>query len=107
MRVLMAKRFMAMPVGMRLRHRFAMKVSVVLVVEVTVFVFQDLMLVFMLMPLGQMQPKTTAHQQSSQRQLERERLAEKQDCDDRSDERRQRKISSCPRCSQVSQSEHE
>lgn len=60
--MLMKKRLMAMPVRMRLRHVLGIEMSVVLVVDVTVFVFQNLMLVFVLVPFGQMQPETPTHQ---------------------------------------------
>lgn len=53
MRMLVSNGLMPMPVRMRLRNLVNMKMPVVLVVDVTVFVFQDFMLVFMLMPLCQ------------------------------------------------------
>ena len=62
---------------------------VMFVVHVAVVMLENFMPVIVLMSLGQMQPKTAAHQQSSQRQLGRERLAKQQDRDNRSDERRQ------------------
>lgn len=92
---------------MRLRHVFGMEMPVVLVVDVTVFVFQDLMLVFVLVPFGQMQPETATHQQSSQRQLKRRRFAENKDRDHRSDEGREGEVSPRSCSPQVPQRQHE
>ena len=92
---------------MRLRHIFDVKMPVVLVVDVAVFVFQGIMLVVMLMPLGQVQPKTATHQQPCQRQLKRQEFAEKKDRDDRSDEGREREVGSRPCSPKMPQRQHE
>ena len=46
---------------MWLRYWNIMTVLMVFVVNVAVFMFQDVVLMHMLMPLGKMQPKTNAH----------------------------------------------
>lgn len=60
-RVLMPNRLVPMPMGMRLYYRHVMSVLMMFVVNVAMLMFQNVVLMFMLMPFGKMQPKTNAH----------------------------------------------
>ena len=91
--VFVPDRLMPMPVRMRLRYGSIVPVLVVLVVNVAMFMLQDVVLMLVLMPLGKMQPKTKAHQQSRQQQLKRQRLVQQRERDHGADERSQGKVS--------------
>jgi hypothetical protein len=69
------KRFMPVPVRMRLRHRSSVSVLMMRIVEMAVLVLDRLVRVFMRMPFGQMQPDAERHQQARNDQLRRDRLA--------------------------------
>jgi hypothetical protein len=58
----MPHRRVAMPVGVRLRDRSLVGMLVVLIVNVAMLVVQRLMRVLVVMPFGQVQPQTDAHQ---------------------------------------------
>ena len=63
-RMLVSKRFMPVPVRMRLRHRSFVSVLMMRIVEMAVLVLDCLVRVFMGMPFGQMQPDAERHQQA-------------------------------------------
>lgn len=69
------KRFMPVPMGMRLRHHSFVGVLMMRIVEMAVLVLDWLVRVFMGMPFGQMQPDAERHQQTRDDQLRRDRLA--------------------------------
>jgi len=58
------------------RHRLFMRMLMVFVVDVFVFMLQGLMGMFMLMPLGEMQPNSERHQACGEQQLIRDSLAD-------------------------------
>lgn len=70
--VLVAHRFMAMPVRMWLRYRLVMFVLVMLVVKVAVLMLHYLVLMYVLVSLGQVQIEAHGHQRSGAQQLCRE-----------------------------------
>ena len=55
MRMFVAHRLVAVPVGMRFGHRPIVAMLVVLVVDVSVLVFQRFVLMLMLVPLGEVE----------------------------------------------------
>ena len=69
------KRFMPVPVRMRLCHRSFVSVAMMRIVAMAVLVLDCLVRVFMGMPFGQMQPDAERHQQASDDQLRSDRLA--------------------------------
>ena len=75
MRMLVSKRFMPVPVRMRLGHRALVHMAMMVVVDVAVLVLDRLVCMVMGMPFGQMQPDAERHQQASDDQLRRDRLA--------------------------------
>ena len=74
-RVPVPKRFMAVPVRMRLHHRSFVSVLMMRIVEMAVLVLDCLVRVVMGMPFGQMQPDAERHQQARNDQLRSDRLA--------------------------------
>jgi hypothetical protein len=66
MRVLVANGLVPMPVGMWLRYWDIMMVLMMFVVNVAVLMLKDIVLMLMLVPLGEVQPKPAAHQHSRQ-----------------------------------------
>ena len=60
-------RLVAMPMGMRLRHRPGMLVLVMRLMHMAVLVLDRLMPMLMIMAFRQMQPKPDAHQNRRQR----------------------------------------
>ena len=74
-RVPVPKRFMPVPVRMRLRHRSFVSVLMMRIVEMAVLVLDCLVRVFMGMPFVQMQPDAERHQQARNDQLRSDRLA--------------------------------
>src|ERR1700722_2750777 len=88
-----SKRFMTVPVRMRLCHRSFVSMAMMLVVEMAVLVLDCVVYVFMGMPFGQMQPDAERHQQARNDQLRRDRLGEQGNRDDGAKERRDREIS--------------
>src|SRR4051794_22750645 len=86
-RMFMPQRLMAVPVGMRLRRAQSfMRVLMVLVMHMSVLMFQKLMLMFMLVPFRKVQPHTESHQHSGDYQVRRDCLAENYDGQHRPDE---------------------
>ena len=69
------KRFVPVPVRMRLCRRSFVSMAMMVVVEMAVLVLDRLVPVFMGVPFGQMQPDAERHQQASDDQLRRDRLA--------------------------------
>ena len=69
------KRFMPMPVRMRLCRRSFVSMAMMVVVDMAVLVLDRLVPVVMGMPFGQMQPDAERHQQASDDQLRSDRLA--------------------------------
>jgi len=86
MDVSVAHRLVPVPVGVRFRGRAVVGVPVMRVVRVAVLVIERIVPVFVLVPLGKMQPETEAHQQAGENELQGQRLAEQDDGDGRSDE---------------------
>ena len=78
---------MHMDVGLR-RHFGWMSMLVMFVVQMHVLMFYRLMYMFMLMALGQMQPKADGHQDAARYERHRHMLSEQQDGGTGSDERR-------------------
>jgi hypothetical protein len=66
------QRLMPMPMRMRFGHRSIVRVPMMFVVDVNVFVRHGLVEMLMIMTLGEMQPKTEAHQQPGDDQLRRQ-----------------------------------
>ena len=98
------KRFMPVPVRMRLHHRsFVSVVMMMRIVEMAVLVLDCLVQVFMGMPFGQMQPDAERHQQTRDDQLRSDRLAQEANRDDRAKERRDREISPGPSGAKMAQ----
>lgn len=91
MRVPMRQRRMPVPVGVRLTglHTRFVLMAVVFVVAVPMLVLHRLMGMGVLVPLGQMQPEADRHQAPGDHQLHRNRLAEHDDRQHRSHERRE------------------
>jgi hypothetical protein len=97
------KRFMPVPVRMRLCHRSFVSVAMMRIVAMAVLVLDCLVRVFMGMPFGQMQPDAERHQQARDDQLRSDRLAQEANRDDRAKERREREISPSPRAAEMAQ----
>lgn len=87
MRVGVAQRLMAMPMGMRLAHLAFMVMLVMLVVDMAVFMLKHAVLVFMHMALGQMKPQPDGHQYAGDHQLPCHALMQQPDGDKCADER--------------------
>src|SRR5450631_3804100 len=62
MRVSMMQRFVAVPVRMRLAHLALMRMLVVSVMHMAMFMLQRTVLMVVTMALGEMQPKSGAHE---------------------------------------------
>jgi len=75
MRMPVPKRFMPVPVRMRLGHRPVVDMAMMVVVDVAVLVLDRLVCMVMGMPFGQMQPDAERHQQACDDQLRSDRLA--------------------------------
>ena len=69
------KRFMPVPVRMRLRHRSFVSMAMMVVVDMGMLVLDRLVCMVMGMPFRQMQPDAERHQQASDDQLRGDRLA--------------------------------
>jgi hypothetical protein len=74
-RMPVSKRFMPVPVRMRLGHRRVVHMAMMFVVDVAMLVLDRLVCVVMGMTFGQMQPDAERHQQARKDQLRRDRLA--------------------------------
>ena len=104
------KRFMPVPVRMRLRHRSFVSMTMMVVVDMGMLVLDRLVCMVMGMPFGQMQPDSGRHQQARNDQLRRDRLAEQANRDHRAKKRREREISPSPSAAEMAQrqdKEHE
>ena len=60
-----------------LYHRPVMRMLVMAIMRVTVLMFQPVMLVFVLMPLGEMKPQAKPHQTGCDRESGGQRFAQK------------------------------
>lgn len=82
------------PVRVRLARRIvgAVRVPVVLVMHVRVLVLHRLVHMLVLVPLGEMEPDAEAHEPAGGEQLQRQRLAEGGDREERPDERCRREV---------------
>lgn len=69
------KRFMPVPVGMRLGDRPLVRMAMMVVVDMGMLVLDGLVRVVMGMAFGQMQPDAEGHQQARNDQLRIDRLA--------------------------------
>ena len=89
MRVLMAQRCVRVPVRVCLRrHALAVVVVMVLIVLVCMLVLNYAMFVVVQVTLGDVQPHAPPHERPREHECDRERLIEKDDCPQRSHERR-------------------
>lgn len=75
MRMPVPEPVMPVPVRMRLGRRSFVGVVMMCVVDMTVFVLDRLMRMFMVMAFGQMQPEAKGHKQAGDDELNRDRLA--------------------------------
>ena len=97
---------------MRMHMRFAGRVVrqvlvlVMFIVHMGMRVLHRLMLVLMFVLLGEVQPDANAHQEAGRDKLERERLAQKQDGGDRTQEWRGREVGSRARSPELTQSQY-
>lgn len=78
-------------------------VLVVFVVDVTVVVRHRLVFVFMIVPLGQVQPNSDTHESRSQKEDRRGLVTEQGQRDHRPDEGSDREVRSCSRRAEISQ----
>ena len=70
---------MPVGVGMRLGHRSVMGVLVMFIVIMRVIVLKKLMLMFVFVPLGQMEPEADAHESAGNQELEYDLFAQQDD----------------------------
>lgn len=75
-RVLVAHRFVLMPVRVRLGHGAIVVMLVVLVVNMTVLMRHRFVKMLVIVPFGEMEPESQSHQQRRQDQFECQWLAE-------------------------------
>ena len=97
------KRFVPVPVRMRLCRRSFVSMAMMVVVEMAVLVLDWLVSMVMGMPFGQMQPDAERHQQARNDELRSDRLAQEGNRDDRAKERRDREISPGPSGAEMAQ----
>ena len=90
-----------------LRDRPFVSVSMMLIVDVSVFVLERLVLMLVAVPFGQMKPEAEGHQHAGNDQLRRHRLVEQDDRDCRAEERREREIGSSPGGAEIAQRQDE
>ena len=99
MRVEVRQRFVAVPMRMRFYDIFRMFVLMMLVVDVFVLVFEQLMGMPMLMAFGQMQPHAGGRQRAGQHERRRDGFSDQRNGDRRPNERCDREIvGPCVRC---------
>ena len=105
--VLMAHRRMMVPVRVRLSGRGAraMTVLVMVIVGMAMFMVQRLVRVFMLVPLGKVQPDAHSHQRRCADQREGDRFAEQDHRQGRPKERGRREESASPRRAHMAQAQ--
>lgn len=84
-----------------------MAVPMMCIMAMGMVMFQTLMKVFVVMPLGQMQPKADTHENACKDELESHSLREKHQRQHSSDEWSQGEICSCPRSTQMAKPKHE
>src|ERR1700722_1166543 len=87
------ERLMPVPVRMRLGDHAFVRVLMMGIVDMAVFVLDRLVRVVVAMVFGHMQPEAKSHQRAGEDELNRERLSEEDDRNDRAEERRKREIS--------------
>ena len=75
-RVFVPHRLVFMPMRVRLGYGPVVAVLVMIVMDMPVFVRERFVNMFVLMPLGEMQPKPQSHQQRRESQLGRQWLPE-------------------------------
>jgi hypothetical protein len=98
MRMTVAHPFVAMHVTVRLRQQFWIIVMLMMfVVTMTMFVFQRLVHVFVLVPLRQMQPDADKHKPPGNAKRYSDVLLKKNDCQGCASERSYGKVSSSSR----------
>ena len=96
---------------MRVRMRLAgwvvrqMLVLMMRIVHVSMCVLHRLVLVLMFVMLGQVQPDAHAHQETGRDELHGQRLAKEQDGRDGAQEWRSREVGTCPRSTELPQSQ--
>src|ERR1700734_1255974 len=96
---------MPVPVRMRLAHRPLVGMLMMMVVDMAVLVLDRFVRVVVLMVFGQMQPEAERHQRAGDDQLNRDRLVQEDDRDDRAKERREREIGAGPGAAEMTQSQ--
>lgn len=102
-------RLVPMPVAVRLTRRiaWAMGVLVMFVVDVTMIVLQQLMLVRVFMPLSQVQPNAGGHEPGGDPKARGQAVAKKQNGTERTDEGRNREVGTRACGAEVAQREYE
>lgn len=88
-------------------HGTIMRMLVVAVVHMGMIVLDGLMLMFVVVPLRQMQPKTQSHEQTGHYQLQTWLLIEDDQRNDGAKKRRECKIGAGSRCTQMPERKHE
>ena len=73
--VLVSCRFVPVPMRMRLRRGLVVGVLMMFVMDMTVFVLDRFVRMFVAVPLGQMKPEAERHKRAGGEQLMRDRLA--------------------------------
>jgi len=91
-RVHVPHRLMPVHVGVRLHDRPIVGMPVVLVVDMSMFVFERVVLMLMIVPLGEVQVEANGHQRTCKHELQRERVPEDGHGQQRADEWRQREV---------------
>ena len=105
--VSVSQRFMTVPVRMRLAVRAIMPMLVVFIMNVSMFVFERIMLVFVLMVFGYVHPKSETHHGACKHEPHRQRFVQNRDRNDRADKGRQREVGACSGRTEVAQGEDE
>lgn len=103
----MTQRRMAVPMRMRFADRAVMRMPVVCVVSMAVLVFERLVPMLVLMPLGEMHPQPKPHQETGERKARCYGLVQEADRQHRPDKRRERKISAGAGRPEMTQRPHE
>ncbi len=74
-------RLMPVPMRVRVGDRPIMLVLVMLIMDMAVFMFEHVVLVFMFMALSKMHPLSEAHQRAGKDQFDTQRVMQQDNCD--------------------------
>lgn len=103
----MAMRHRLMPVTMAVPravwHLWQVRVLVMRVMNVLMLMFEGLMVVFVLVPLSEMQPHTNSHQRRRDKEPHAHRFLKPKDGHERTRERRDGEVGRRSRCAQVAE----